>query len=360
MHPWELWISLPDSMFFDSEGYKKSMFIFYLELFVSGLFSIAMLRATYKNFQQALSVKAISQTLNESAQKLSLSANELKEASNDLSSSTKEQYSSVEQIASALDEISQMANRSSDNIDNLLNISEENLKSADNSRENILNLAGALKAIEESERMILNQVEHNGEQLNIILTFINDIKNKTKLIDDIVFQTKLLSFNASVEAARAGEQGKGFAVVAEEVGKLASSSGSTSKEISDMLNDGINKINTLLAENSEKINKLIEQGAGNLATGSAYSQDSIRQLDGMASLSKEVKLKVIDTQNAIKEQGIGLSEIAQSSHKFQSSSEENKNKCEQTSNIAKSLVIYSDNISQVIVDLNKLTGVKSS
>ncbi|MBC7465119.1 MAG: hypothetical protein H7256_03945 [Bdellovibrio sp.] len=50
---------------------------------------------------------------------------------------------------------------------------------------------------------------------------MEEIGNKTKVINDIVFQTKLLSFNASVEAARAGEHGKGFAVVAEEVGKLA-------------------------------------------------------------------------------------------------------------------------------------------
>ncbi len=48
-----------------------------------------------------------------------------------------------------------------------------------------------------------------------------DIGDKTKVINDIVFQTKRLSFNASVEAARAGEHGKGFAVVAEEVGNLA-------------------------------------------------------------------------------------------------------------------------------------------
>lgn len=47
------------------------------------------------------------------------------------------------------------------------------------------------------------------------------IKGKRKVINQIVFQTKLLSFYASVEVARAGESDKGFAVVAEEVGNLA-------------------------------------------------------------------------------------------------------------------------------------------
>ena len=60
---------------------------------------------------------------------------------------------------------------------------------------------------------------------------MEQIKDKVNIINDIVFQTKLLSFNASVEAARAGENGKGFAVVAEEVGNLASVSGKAANEI---------------------------------------------------------------------------------------------------------------------------------
>ena len=60
----------------------------------------------------------------------------------------------------------------------------------------------------------------SNKEIQEIVKVIAEIGNKTKVINDIVFQTKLLSFNASVEAARAGENGKGFAVVAEEVGKL--------------------------------------------------------------------------------------------------------------------------------------------
>ncbi|MBC7659266.1 MAG: hypothetical protein H7249_06115 [Chitinophagaceae bacterium] len=50
-----------------------------------------------------------------------------------------------------------------------------------------------------------------------MVSVINEIVDKTRVINAIVFQTQLLSFDASVEAARAGERGKGFAVVAEKV-----------------------------------------------------------------------------------------------------------------------------------------------
>jgi methyl-accepting chemotaxis protein len=93
------------------------------------------------------------------------------------------------------------------------------------------------------------QVEANGAELIKIINVIHEISNKTKVINDIVFQTKLLSFNASVEAARAGEQGKGFAVVAEEVGNLAQMSSNASKEISDLLEASIKIVNETVESN---------------------------------------------------------------------------------------------------------------
>src|SRR5690606_10248254 len=82
---------------------------------------------------------------------------------------------------------------------------------------------------------------------------------KTEVINDIVFQTKVLSFNASVEAAKAPhESGKGFSEVATQIGDLSTLSANASLEISHILEQSVSQVDTIIRKNHEASLKLFE------------------------------------------------------------------------------------------------------
>lgn len=123
----------------------------------------------------------------------------------------------------------------------------------------------------------MEEITAATEQLITMSEIINNIKKKTDIINRIVSETRLLSFNASIEAARAGENGKGFSVVAFEIGKLADVSGAAADEITSLLDESYQKVDEVIVINQERV----EQG-----------KEKINELkgsfDSMADLLKEI------------------------------------------------------------------------
>ena len=166
---------------------------------------------------------------------------------------------SLEDTTSSSLEIRKMSESNSNSITKSQEISKKNIDGINESVKVSLEMEQMFKKIQSSSNELEAVMGENKERMQEIFKLLDLVSEKTSMINGIVFQTKLLSFNASVEAARAGESGKGFSVVAEEVGSLAKMSGDSATEIFEILEDSRSKIDEILKESDQKNNQAIQR-----------------------------------------------------------------------------------------------------
>jgi methyl-accepting chemotaxis protein len=197
-----------------------------------------------------------------------------------LNKASKEQVISLEQISELLSDITHTI--------------EENMKNV-NEMSKFANYV--TKSVNDGQVL----ATRTNSAMDDINTQINSIADAVLIIDQIAFQTNILSLNAAVEAATAGEAGKGFAVVAGEVRNLAGRSAEAAKDIQNLVevanqtaNDG-NAIADNMASGYKKLNDNI-QDTLNLITGIEKSSSS--QKDGIGQINSAISIlhdKTADT-----------------------------------------------------------------
>ena len=139
-----------------------------------------------------------------------------------LSNNATSQATSLEQTAASIEEISSNIEQTSQKAKQMQQISNET------------------QSYSTQGKKLANDTANSMDDINNTVININEA---ISVIDQIAFQTNILSLNAAVEAATAGESGKGFAVVAQEVRNLASRSASAAKDIKDLVEEAIDKAN---------------------------------------------------------------------------------------------------------------------
>jgi methyl-accepting chemotaxis protein len=184
------------------------------------------------------------------------------------------------------------------------------------------------------------------------LEILKSGKPSADVINDIVFQTKLLSFNASVEAARAGEHGKGFAVVAEEVGNLAKLSGDSAKEISGLLAQSIQTVENLVSQTKQRVAQLSSESRVRMDQGSTMVEQCGSSLKEIISKVRQVSDMSKEIMVASREQDEGIKNIAQAMTELDKSIVVNSHAATETATNATEVSTQANILSRVAIHVS--------
>ncbi|MCG3659611.1 methyl-accepting chemotaxis protein [Aliarcobacter butzleri] len=209
-----------------------------------------------ENKSNGLTLRESSNILLSSVDKLNISSNEA--------------AASLEETAAALEEVTSNIRNNTQNIAQMAKLSSEVTASANQGEK------------------LANETTVAMDEINNQVHLIND---SISVIDQIAFQTNILSLNAAVEAATAGEAGKGFAVVAQEVRNLASRSAEAAREIKAIVENATNKANqgkeiaTNMIDGYKELNQNISQTINLI---SDIEMSSKEQLAGIEQINDAV------------------------------------------------------------------------
>lgn len=340
---------------------EKAMQLLMLVSAIGMLASLICSFVIVRNLSKVLRTikNVITKLATESAQ-INGSAEYLGSTADSLSRSIEVQAAALQETAASLNEISAMAEQTNSHSTQLEKTAQDSVGSAGDGKNSIKQMLQAVSSIRESNAAVMAQVNDSNNKITDIVKMISEIGNKTKVINDIVFQTKLLSFNASVEAARAGEHGKGFAVVAEEIGNLAQISGTAAREISDLLSTSIAKVEVIVSDSRKKVEVLVSDERGKLEVGVNVANQCDSALAAIVSHSGEVESMVSAITTAIKEQSKGIQEITKTIQILDQSTGKNSQSAKETSDTSQSLLTQSGSLEEIVTELEELIEVKKS
>ncbi|WP_409269357.1 methyl-accepting chemotaxis protein [Massilia sp. BHUDP2] len=212
------------------------------------------------------SLQAIVAQVRSGTETIAVASDQIARGNLDLSSRTEQQAGAIEETASSMEEITSTVQQNADNARQANQLAVSACEVAARGGQMVEQVVGTMASISASSRKIVEIIS---------------------VIDGIAFQTNILALNAAVEAARAGEQGRGFAVVAGEVRNLAQRSAMAAKEIKELIDDSVGRVD-----------------AGNRLAG----ETGATMIDVVTSVRRVMDI-IAEISTASAEQGAGIAQV---------------------------------------------------
>ena len=252
-----------------------------------------------------------------SANSIASGANQIAAGNTDLSQRTEEQAANLTETASAMEELAGTVKNNADVARQAAQRAMAASRSAENGGEVVDDVVKTMAGITESSKRIVDIIS---------------------VIDSIAFQTNILALNAAVEAARAGEQGRGFAVVAGEVRSLAQKSAAAAKDIKELIDDSVEKIND----------------------GSKLVDTAGETMDGIVAEVKQVTDLISEISAATSEQTSGISQVNDAVLQLSDVTQQNAALVEQSAAASASLNEQAQRLVELVRVFRLESGQKSS
>jgi methyl-accepting chemotaxis protein len=338
----------------EAEGIvTKAVSIFSAAMFISVLITFFLRNGAVSLNNKIMTIIG---GLRSATSEVSRASGEISNMSGSVATEVTNQASSIQETSATMTQLGSMTESNLKSAEEVAQLARYGNDAAQEGMKTIKDVNNAISSMSNSSEKLIDQSVQNEKQFEEVNKIIGSISEKVKVINEIVFQTKLLSFNASVEAARAGEHGKGFAVVAEEIANLADMSGSASGEIFNLISESTSKVTEIVNHTKVRISELQSESKEATENGQKFGAVCERSFNDIYQRVSEINQFVSGIVEGSNEQNHGITEVNQTIQGLSEATQSNALSAQETKSEAEGLLARVEDLNGIVGELEHIVS----